>query len=161
MNEISLPASLLADVRNKLTPIKNLIAMLENGLVQGTIEVHPLIIAEIEECKKSVSYLSRETEKVSEETHYKEASVLKKEYDDRIHLLRKKFINDNAEFKVGDFIFNITGIIKIEKILYQVSPTGLETIYSGYRYKKIKNVLSRTKDRALSRLKYDVRLVNV
>ena len=48
----------LPDIRNKLSPIKNLITMLENGLVKGTIEVHPLITAEINECKKSIAYLS-------------------------------------------------------------------------------------------------------
>ena len=48
----------LPDIRNKLSPIKNLIAMLENGLVKGTIEVHPLIQQEIEQCKKSIAYLS-------------------------------------------------------------------------------------------------------
>jgi hypothetical protein len=48
----------LPDIRNKLSPIKNLIAMLENGLVKGTIEVHPLILKEIEQCKKSIAYLS-------------------------------------------------------------------------------------------------------
>ncbi len=48
----------LPDIRNKLSPIKNLIAMLENGLMKGTIEVHPLIQKEIEQCKKSIAYLS-------------------------------------------------------------------------------------------------------
>ncbi len=45
------------DLRNKLSPIKNLIAMLENGLAKGSIEMHPLAIAEIEQCKKSISEL--------------------------------------------------------------------------------------------------------
>ena len=48
----------LPDIRNKLSPIKNLIAMLNNGLMKGTIEVHPLIEKEIEQCKKSITYLS-------------------------------------------------------------------------------------------------------
>ena len=48
----------LPDIRNKLTPFKNLIAMLENGLMKGTIEVHPYIQKEMEQCKKSIAYLS-------------------------------------------------------------------------------------------------------
>ena len=48
----------LPDIRNKLSPFKNLIAMLENGLMKGTIEVHPYIQKEIEQCKKSIAYLS-------------------------------------------------------------------------------------------------------
>ena len=48
----------LPDIRNKLSPIKNLIAMLEDGLMEGTIDVHPYIQKEIEQCKKSIAYLS-------------------------------------------------------------------------------------------------------
>ena len=46
------------DIRNKLSPIKNLIAMLENGLVKGDIEMHYLVLKEIEQCKKNIAYLS-------------------------------------------------------------------------------------------------------
>lgn len=52
---------LLPDIRNKLSPIKNLIAMLENGLVKGDIEMHDLVLKEIESCKESLSYLSNNT----------------------------------------------------------------------------------------------------
>lgn len=48
----------LPDIRNKLSPIKNLIAMLENGLAKGNIEMHDLVIKEIEACKESIAYLS-------------------------------------------------------------------------------------------------------
>ena len=48
----------LPDIRNKLSPFKNLIAMLENGLMKGTIEMHPYIQKEMEQCKKSIAYLS-------------------------------------------------------------------------------------------------------
>lgn len=48
----------LPDIRNKLSPIKNLIAMLENGLIKGNVEIHDLIIKEIEACKESIAYLS-------------------------------------------------------------------------------------------------------
>lgn len=48
----------LPDIRNKLTPFKNLIAMLEVGINKGTIEINPYIKREIEQCKKSIAYLS-------------------------------------------------------------------------------------------------------
>jgi hypothetical protein len=48
----------VADVRNKLNPIVNLIAMLENGLVKGKIEMHDLVLSEIEQVKNSVKYLA-------------------------------------------------------------------------------------------------------
>ena len=48
----------LPDIRNKLSPIKNLISMLENGLVKGNVEMHDLVLKEIEACKQSIAYLS-------------------------------------------------------------------------------------------------------
>jgi hypothetical protein len=58
--ELNITDSMLSlpDIRNKLSPIKNLIAMLENGLTKGTIELHPYILKEIEQCKESIIYLS-------------------------------------------------------------------------------------------------------
>lgn len=48
----------LPDIRNKLSPITNLIAMLENGLVKCHVEMHDLVLNEIEQCKKNIAYLS-------------------------------------------------------------------------------------------------------
>ncbi len=47
----------LPDIRNKLTPIKNLIKMIENELESG-VDINPLIIEEMENCNKSILYLS-------------------------------------------------------------------------------------------------------
>ena len=52
------------DVRNKLTPITNLIALVENGFLSGPVEKHLVqaireqMTQEIEQCKKSIAYLS-------------------------------------------------------------------------------------------------------
>lgn len=48
----------IPDIRNKIGPFKNLIAMIENGLLNGTVDVHAYIQKEIEQCKKSINYLS-------------------------------------------------------------------------------------------------------
>lgn len=48
----------LPDIRNKLSPFKNLIAMIESGMAKGTIEKSPYILGEIEQCKISIAYLS-------------------------------------------------------------------------------------------------------
>jgi hypothetical protein len=48
------------DIRNRLTPFKNLIALIENGLLHGTVDVHNLITEEIERCKKEIETLSSE-----------------------------------------------------------------------------------------------------
>jgi hypothetical protein len=45
------------DIRNKLSPFKNLITLIENGLLKGDVEIHILIQEEIKECKKSIEYL--------------------------------------------------------------------------------------------------------
>ena len=48
----------LPDIRNKLSPIKNLIAIIEKGLVKGDVELNGLFLEEIEQCKESIAYLS-------------------------------------------------------------------------------------------------------
>ncbi len=52
-------AMMLPDIRNKLSPLKNLISMIENGLVKGNVEIYDLVLKEIEQCKKSIEYLSQ------------------------------------------------------------------------------------------------------
>jgi hypothetical protein len=46
------------DIRNKLTPFKNLLAIIKLGLVKGESEMNDLVLKEIEECQKSIEYLS-------------------------------------------------------------------------------------------------------
>lgn len=58
--EASIP---VADIRNKLTPMSNLITMLENGLINADIETHKLVQQEIKQCKISIEYLSRKENK--------------------------------------------------------------------------------------------------
>ena len=51
-----------------------------------------------------------------------------------IESLHQEFIEENAKFKVGDFVRNVTGIIKIESIRYdQYSDGGIT--YCGFKYK--------------------------
>lgn len=46
------------DIRNKLSPIKNLIAMIENGYYKDTIEPKYFLQKEIEQSKESIKYLT-------------------------------------------------------------------------------------------------------
>jgi hypothetical protein len=57
---ISAETVLLSEIRNKLTPIKNLIAMLESGFIapSGSQE---LIYKELEQCKVNIEELTRNT----------------------------------------------------------------------------------------------------
>lgn len=52
------------DIRNKLSPFKNLIKMIENGLVKCSVETYDVVCIfhkEIEQCKESIEYLSGNT----------------------------------------------------------------------------------------------------
>ena len=89
----------------------------------------------------------------------KKLSEIELEYEQKLHNLREKFVQDNAEFKIGDFIYNVTGIIKVDKIGYQIFRDFPEIVYYGYRYKKNKGVISRTKDNDISSLKYNLKIL--
>ena len=65
------------------------------------------------------------------------------------------------KFKIGDFIYNVIGIIKIEAISYNIFEKfeTINIVYRGYRYKKVYDVLSRTKDKKLSNLTHDLKII--
>jgi len=76
-----------------------------------------------------------------------------KEYKDKYDLLTNEFLKNKrdlqqsyiesiVEFKVGDIIKNITGIIKVEKIQFQTLNTDIPYIeYYGTRLKRINGQL--------------------
>jgi len=100
---------------------------------------------------------------MTEEKYLKEQEKIEDKYKTSIHKLRKKNIEKNAEFKVGDYIYNVTGIIKIDRIGYNIwkwSDTP-EIIYYGLRYKKIGGELFRTKDKNESSLQHNLKKVNL
>lgn len=87
---------------------------------------------------------------------------IEKKYELALRLLNKKFVDENAEFKPGDFIFNVTGIIKVEKIGYEVLLNDApQIVYHGYRYKKEKGTLVRTKDKKMSALCFNLKLIQI
>ncbi len=49
----------VSDIRNKLNPIVNLITMLENGLINATVDVHSIVQSELKQCKISIEYLTK------------------------------------------------------------------------------------------------------
>lgn len=59
---------------------------------------------------------------------------IKKIYDLSIESLHQEYIEANARFKVGDFVRNVTGIIKITSIRYDHYSEGGIT-YCGLKYK--------------------------
>ena len=67
-----------------------------------------------------------------------------------LHKLRTEYIEKNKKFNIGNFVFNVTGIIKVDKVSYEIFFDNIEIVYSGYGYKKMKGELSRTKDKKIS-----------
>lgn len=65
------------------------------------------------------------------------------------------FKSVKKRFKVGDFIENVTGVIKVDGISYTICPITyeIELTYIGLRYKKHKGTLTRTKDNRKSYLR--------
>lgn len=76
------------------------------------------------------------------------------EYRQKLHKLRTDYVENNKKFNIGDFIGNVTGIIKVERIGYRIfmEDESIEIIYYGYRYKKFKGNLCRTKNNNISHL---------
>jgi len=64
----------------------------------------------------------------------------------KLHRLRTEFLEANRKFNVGDFVYNVTGIIKVDKIGYTMFFNSIEITYSGLRYKKLNGELVRTKN---------------
>ncbi|RPI84577.1 MAG: hypothetical protein EHM34_03360 [Nitrosopumilales archaeon] len=65
--------------------------------------------------------------------------ALRHEVNLKIHMLRQEYVQEHAKFKVGDFIGNVTGIIKVERIGYECYGKDDELLdikYFGTRYRK-------------------------
>ena len=75
---------------------------------------------------------------------------INEEYINKLHLLRMDYVNENKKFDIGDFVYNVTGIIKVERITYEMFSDNIEITYIGHRYKKNKGKLSRTKEKNTS-----------
>jgi hypothetical protein len=75
---------------------------------------------------------------------------LNADYKAKLHKLRLDYVKGLAKFREGEFVCNVTGIIKIEHIAYVMVSSTPTLIYAGYRYKKENGILTRTKDPHLS-----------
>ena len=78
---------------------------------------------------------------------------------EEIHTIRNKYVTENAIYKKGQFIKNITGIIKIDTIKYQVFFNHTEIVYCGNKYKMIKGILTRTQHKDKVCLSQNVMLI--
>lgn len=86
-------------------------------------------------------------------------TAIKIQYELAIKALHDEWVQSNAAYKVGDFIANVTGIIKVERISCENFRGEMIIRYYGYRYKQVKGVLSRTKDNKISELTYNLRKI--
>jgi hypothetical protein len=69
-----------------------------------------------------------------------------------LHKARTQYMNDNAKFKVGDYIKGITGIIKVESIRYYMCMGEIFIQYCGYKYWYKDKEIVRTKQKNMSYL---------
>lgn len=68
------------------------------------------------------------------------------EREKAIKLLLHEYAIENHLYQVGEFIGNVTGIIKVESYWATYTRGLVEIHYEGYRYKKSPEGLVRTKD---------------
>ena len=69
-----------------------------------------------------------------------------------LHKLRSEYVATNKKFRIGDFVYNVTGIIRVESVSYKMFLGNIEIQYHGFRYKKQNGAVSRTKDRLIATL---------
>lgn len=89
---------------------------------------------------------------MNKEDYTKREHELYTQYKTELHKLRTEYVEKNKKFNVGDFVFNVTGIIKVEHIGYVLFFDNVQIIYYGYRYRKVKGEILRTKDNQISSL---------
>jgi hypothetical protein len=81
---------------------------------------------------------------------------LERAFNSNIFDLNKQYAHSLAKFKVGDFIYNTTGIIRVKEIRFETDEDNqvYRIVYRGTRYYKKKGKLIKTKDQTHNRL-YD------
>lgn len=89
---------------------------------------------------------------MNKEDYRKREDDLYTQYKTELHKLRTEYVENNKKFNIGDFVFNVTGIIKVERIGYVMFFDNTEIVYYGYRYRKVKGENLRTKDKVISSL---------
>lgn len=81
------------------------------------------------------------------EEYVKKSQEIFKEYQSKLEKLREEYVIFNKKFNVGDFVYNTTGLIKVEHVTYEIDrDDNIIIIYIGHRYKNQNNVISRTKE---------------
>jgi len=90
-------------------------------------------------------------------TYNREFEILNEKFQSDVESLKKILIKEHCEFVIGDFVRNVTGIIKIDAISFVFNNGSPEFYYHGFRYWNNKEgVLERTKDMNKSVLKFNV-----
>lgn len=82
-----------------------------------------------------------------------EINKLEREYLRKVEDLKLKWVEANKRFVKGEYIQNITGIIRVERIGYQEYPNGsLEIYYIGTPYKRLRGKILPSKSTEEKRL---------
>lgn len=90
-------------------------------------------------------------------TYNREFEILNEKFQRDVQNLKEILIKEHCEFVIGDFVRNVTGIIKIDAITLVFNNGCPEFYYHGFRYWDFgKGVLERTKDMSKCVLKFNV-----
>jgi len=92
------------------------------------------------------------------EDYQTKRSALETKFEEDLDALNRQYVQENAEFKVGDFIYNVTGIIKVEQIHHEGDDFPV-VVYYGKRYKKRYGKLVPTKHNQRGRLWGDLKKI--
>ncbi len=65
--------------------------------------------------------------------------------DEAIENLMKSYAEEHAKYKIGDFVGNATGIIKVDRVFTHVYGRKFVIIYEGLRYYKRNGVMKKRK----------------
>lgn len=86
----------------------------------------------------------------------KRKNAIEVEYLEKLTGLNLDWAHEAKEFEVGDFIQNVTGIIRIERITYEGGESHYPTlVYVGKRYRKLHGKLIPTKTRDKGRIMFN------
>ncbi len=90
-------------------------------------------------------------------TYNREFEILNEKFQKDVQCLKEILIKQHCEFEIGDFVRNVTGIIKIDAISFVFNNGNPEFLYHGFRYwNNNEGFLERTKDMNKSVLRDNV-----
>lgn len=74
------------------------------------------------------------SEELLKKEYWERFTILQEEFSKKVSNMQSSLLEKYCEYKVGDFVKNVTGIIKIERIEITFWRDQPKIEYFGYRY---------------------------